>query len=497
MSDIDILAQRYAADFTIPIGLAQIIARRFPKYDEARDFLSPSTSKLYPPNTMPDIEEASKEIYNAIQRDFPILIYCHDDPDGYTSATLIYKTICDLRKGGSPEIFIYPINREKDGYVLNPVVLDEYIKKGIKTIITVDFGISNPENFRIARDKGLHLVVCDHHETNITKFSFPAVDPKRVDSKYPFRELAGVGVAFKLSQYLFQKFLGLNAHDYYNLKKEFWAITMLGTIADRVTPISENRIFCYEGLKAINKLDLPWVRYFLKDGPIDFPRVISELVPIFISAAHLDSKLGIELLNSGGVEWVYKTINELKLVEEERKKLIENFTSEAISMSKVFEGVVFSVFTKTTNGLKLHHLGGIASRLRDHFGKTAVVLLLQNGRYFGELRSYKIDLYELLNSMKYLFIDFGGHKRAAGFSMAEGNLDKFIEEVCNFISRYSRYDSEIKTEPEATIDKTQVRILEPLMPFGDGNRAPILTDGVDLYTIDHKFNIIDLGLWQT
>uniref|UniRef100_A0A7C4XAK0 Single-stranded-DNA-specific exonuclease RecJ n=1 Tax=candidate division WOR-3 bacterium TaxID=2052148 RepID=A0A7C4XAK0_UNCW3 len=497
MNEIDPLALKYAAEFSIPPALAQIIARRFPVYEEARSFLYPSLQKLYPPNTLPDIELAAAEITESISKNLPILIYCHDDPDGYTAAAIMYKTLCDLRRENKPEIFIYAINREKDGYVLNSAVLDEYVKKGVKTLITVDFGISNPENFLIAQNKGLKMVICDHHETGFIDFPIPAVDPKRKGSKYPFRELAGVGVTFKLCQYILQKSFKLSDQDFYNIKKEFLAITMLGTIADRVPPLNENRIFCYEGLKAINGLKLPWTEYFLKDGSINFARVHSEIIPVFVSAAYLDSNLGVELLVKKDYDITYRTIDELKLIEEERRNLIEKITREAIDLSKVYEGFVVAIFPEDTSKIKLNHLGSIASRLRDHFGRTAIVILMNSGKCFGELRSHHIDLYEMLYSMKNLFIDFGGHKRAAGFSMSEGNLDKFIEEVNRFINRHQKRESLSNLEPEAFIDKSQINLLEPLFPFGDGNRAPILTDGVVLYTIDHKFDIIDLGIWRT
>lgn len=495
--EVDILAQRYSIDFKIPLSLAQIIARRFPTYEDARAFIYPDLHQLHSPEDIPDIKSAADTIVSALRLNKPLLIYCHDDPDGYTSAVIMYKTLCDLRKKNSPEIYIYPIVREKDGYVLNPLVLDEYIKLGVETLIAVDFGISNFENFYIAQEKSINLVVCDHHETTFEDFPFPAVDPKRKDSKYPFRELAGVGVALRLCEYLYEKFLNLSRDEFYSLKNEFLAITMVGTIADRVAPIGENRVLCWEGLKTINRLNTPWVRYYMTNGPINFVRVQFEIIPVLSSAANLDPKLGIELLLSNDYERVAKLISELAVIEEERKRIIDKFTQDGIDMAKVYERIVISIFPSTFNGLKVNHLGAIASKLRDHFQRTSVVILVKDGRCFGESRSFTVNLYEMLSSIKQLFIDFGGHKRAAGFSMEEENLDRFIEGICIFIEKNEERYAGQSLKPEAVIDKSQVKILEQLMPFGDGNRPPVLTDGVDLYTIDHKLNIIELGIWQT
>jgi len=494
----EFLAQKYAVDFDIPIELAQILSRRYPEYHKAKEFLFPDITHLHHPDTMPDIETATEEIIKTVNDGQGILIYCHDDPDGYTSAAIIYKTLLDLHRGGKEQFFIYPIIREKDGYILNLEVLRGYQAKGVRLLITADFGISNPENFRIAKDEGLKLVVCDHHETDATKFLAPAVDPKRCDSNYPFRELAGVGVCFKLSQAIYQKAFKLKPAEFYNLKKEFFAIAMVGTIADRVIMVGENRILCHHGLKIINELNNHWVR-FLKNGKdFNIARVNLEIIPILVSAANLDPSLGIKILISDNFGEVSEIIEKLKGVDENRKKEIDDLFQEAISASKTFSKLVISVLPLS----KIHYLGVVSSRLRDYFQRTAVAIGIKEGKCYGEFRSYDIDSYKLLQQMSSLFLDFGGHIKAAGFSMKEENLDKFIEKANDYAQKFitestiSQGLNGIK-KPEAFLDKSQISILTPLMPFGDGNPAPVLTDGVDQYTIDNKFNIINKGIWRT
>ena len=290
-----VLAQRYALDFAIPYELANILVARFPSYSEAEEFLFPNISNLYDPWSIPDMAKAVDDIIVSVKGNESILVYCHDDIDGYTSGTIMYKTLVDLTRGQDERIFLYPVVREKDGYILNPDVLKRYQEQGVKLLITVDFGISSLENFRIVSELGLKLVVCDHHETNLSDFPGPAVDPKRPDSRYPFRELAGVGVSFKLAQCLYQRVLSLSSREFYSLRRDFFPLLMLGTISDRVILLGENRIFSVHGLAVLNKLDEPWIKYFRKDKDVKTSMITREIIPTIGSAAYVDPKLGVEV----------------------------------------------------------------------------------------------------------------------------------------------------------------------------------------------------------
>ncbi len=488
-----ILAQKYASDFSIPLELAQIVAKWLPEYNEARVFLFPDVKYFHNPETIPDIELATDEIIKSLNKKESILIYCHDDPDGYTSAAIMYKTLNDLRRTDNESIFVYSVIREKDGYILNPDVLRDYKQKGVKLVVTVDFGISSGENFRIAKDEGLKLVVCDHHEIKSTNFSVPAVDPKRPDSKYPFRELAGVGVSFKLAQSLYQKAFNLNPDEFYNLKKDFFPLTMLGTISDRVILREENRIFCAHGLKIFNRIDEPWIRYFRKGGEISITQIAGEIIPIISSAAYIKPKYGIDVLVSNDINYVTKTMEKLKGGIAIRRRGIELLFKETLSAASIFPGVVVSIIPFSGQ----RYLGSVSARLRDYYQRTSTVIGIRNGKCFGELRSNDINLYEMLHHFRQFFLDFGGHRKAAGFTMLRQNLDKFMDEVVKYISdcKESLLNEYHTSEdvPVFFLNKSNINILAPLAPFGEGNLAPVLTDGVSVYTIDNKFNIIEKG----
>ncbi len=492
LTNIDrVLAQKYASDFSIPIELAQIVAKRFPKYSEARVFLFPEVKYFYNPETIPDIELATDEILKSLNKREGILIYCHDDPDGYTSAAIMYKTLNDLRRADNESIFVYPVIREKDGYILNPDVLRDYKQKGVNLIVTVDFGISSGENFRIAKDQGLKLVVCDHHEIKSTNFSVPAVDPKRPDSKYPFRELAGVGVSFKLAQSLYQKAFNLNPDEFYNLKKEFFPLVLVGTISDRVVLREENRIFCYHGIQIFNRIDTPWIRYFRKGGEIGITRITGEIIPTISSAAYIKPKYGVDILLSQDENYVFDTIAKLKGIITKRRQGAELLFKETLSAANIFPKLVVSIIPYSGE----RYLGAVSARLRDYYKRTSTVIGIKNGKCYGELRSNDIDLYEMLHSFRQFFLDFGGHRKAAGFTMLQQNLDRFVDGVQIYISdceeAISNEQSVSNNLPVAFLDKSNVNILKPLTPFGEGNPPPVLTDGVSVYTIDNRFNIID------
>ncbi len=485
--------QKYARDFSIPTGLAKILANRFPEYITARKFLFPDLKDLHPPELLPDIDWATEVILDTIKEQSGILIYCHDDLDGYTSAAIMFKTLFDLKWRTSKPIYVYAINREKDGYIINPEVLKKFQDNGVALILTVDFGISNIKNFSIPEKMGLKIVICDHHETDINKFSAPAVDPKRPNSNYPFRELAGVGVAFKLSQALYKYSLGIEAGEFYELKKEFLSLAMIGTIADRVANNDENRIISYYGLKFLDQLNTPWIEYFKQKEKFNLRTITREFIPIISSSAYVQANLGVEIFIDNDKSKVNKIISQLEKVNQKRKKETERIFNDVLKTAKVYEKFVLVILTIKFG---YHYIGVVASRLRDYFKKTSIIIGEKDKYYIGELRSYDINLFDLLSRMKHLFLDFGGHKKAAGFSMPRKNIDQFIEELQKGIDELSRNNAiqDSRTpRPEAFIKKSDIQILEPLMPFGETNPAPILTDGVSLYTIDNKFRIIEMG----
>jgi len=486
------LIEKYASDFSIPREVAEIIARRFPEYGEAKKYLFPDILQLHDPGLLPDIERAAEEIITVAKAGDGILIYTHDDVDGYTAAAVMYKALDDITKG-SGAVHVYPIIREKDGYILNPRVLSFYREKGVRLLLTVDFGISNEENFRIAEQEGLKAVICDHHETKLTDFPIAAVNPKRRDSRYPFRDLAGVGVAFKLAQFIYQKFFDISAKEFYSLKRSFYPIVCIGTFADRVALCDENRVFCISGLNLIENIDDAWVTCLRESGEIEMHRVIKDVLPTIGSAAYNDPRLGVDFFIEKDLNRVRGIYATLKDTDQKRRQEIDNLFSEVISSAEVTSRLVLSLVPLS----KQHYLGSVAARLRDYFKRNCLIVGFKDDKCIGELRSCDFDLYKLLYRKRDFFLDFGGHKKAAGFSMEKRYLEIFLKEFKEYVEHQvpDILDGCGSTEPtpEAFLRRSDVAMLKTLMPFGEGNPAPVLTDGVSTFTVDNSLNLVDIS----
>jgi single-stranded-DNA-specific exonuclease len=265
---------------------------------------------------------------------------------------------------------------------------------------------------------------------------------------------------------------------------------MIGTIADRVMLLGENRIFCAQGLKLFSHVDEPWVRYFcpVKEGGMDIPRITGEVIPTIASASYRDPAMGIGLLTSQSVMYINETIAQLKGVTAERRMGIDALFSEARSAVKVLPSIVVSI-VPATNQL---YLGSVAARLRDSYGRTALLIGMKNGKGHGELRSHDVNLYDMLYRFKDFFIDFGGHHRAAGFTMVQDKLDSVVDGIIAYCEETTAPRKKEKSDemPDVLLKREDIRILMPLAPFGEGNPAPLLTDGSMVYTVNNKFEIM-------
>jgi len=485
-----VLIEKYTNDFSIPRELAEIVARRYPEYSVAQKYLFPSVEQLNDPSSLPDIKIAVDEIIETVKRGDGILIYTHDDVDGYTSAAVVYKSLVDITRN-SDTVHVYPIVRERDGYILNPQVLRTYRNKGVRLLLTVDFGISNKDNFLVAEREGLKAVICDHHETTLDNFPNPAVNPKRPDSEYPFRELAGVGVAFKLAQVLYQEFFGMSAKEYYSLKRNFFPIVCIGTFSDRVPLREENRVFCIRGMELMHEIEEAWAICLRQSGDVDINRLHKELLPTLGSAAYVNPSLGVDFFIHENMDRVIEYYNKLRETDQRRRQRIDSLFSEVVSSAEVASELVLSVIPLS----KLHYLGSVAARLRDYYKRNSIIIGVKDNKCIGELRSCDLDLYTMLYEMRDFFLDFGGHKKAAGFSMDRKNLEPFLDGLRGYLKKRNTNNQNAcnlsDPEPETILRRADIGMLGRLVPFGEGNPAPLLTDGVSKYTIDNMLNIIE------
>ncbi len=492
----------WADKFSIPEHIAIIIANRLQHESEVADFLQPSLNQLFSPDLLPDIEILLTEVEKAIKEHALVLLYGHDDVDGFTSVLVLYEVLTDL---GARVVYHIP-HRIREGYFFNTELFEKYREDGVKLVLTADFGSCNARNFEVARAAGMRLVVTDHHEIVRSDLPGPTINPKRLDSRYPFRELAGVGVAYKVAQFLAQRMLNVSFEDFYSIKREMLGPLLLGTIADRVPLVSENRVYCHFGLEALRKSPRTVVRKLvarIPEGQFSFGSVLEEILPL-ISSAREDLGVRTFLINDDAE--ADQLINHLRHQNEQWQSRMRTVYDEVFASARVYDRIVISQLMHGPIGC----LGSCATRLRDSFGRPALVIGFADNSpgtenlgaplCVGELRGNEgSDLIAMLKSVGDILIDFGGHRKAAGFSMHRSSYDEFIEKARAFAEeKFSPADpagnghhKELAVDlawPISRIDDS----FRVLLPFGEGNPAPILADESGLvYSLDEDLTPID------
>ncbi len=495
-------AKDWAAKFSLPVHIARLLSARLKDDKEVRSYIEPSLNQLNSPSLLPDIEPLIAQIEATIKKKEPILIYGHDDVDGFSSVAVLYDVLTDL----GARIFYHIPNRIRDGYFFNPELLEKFKSEGVNLILTADFGSSNPKNFEIAETAGMKLLVTDHHEIIHQPIHGPTVNPKRPDSRYPFRELAGVGVAYKVAQAIACRLLDITSEEFSSIKFDILGPVMLGTIADRVPLIDENRIFSKFGLDALKKTTRPVIRKLVNRLPeekFNYATIFSDILP-FISSGRENQGVAIFLIKDEvGAEEMVKA---LRRQNELWQSQVRNAYNEAFSAAHIYDHIVISLLV---NG-PIHCLGSCATRLRDNFNRPAIVMGFTTNHQqaddeqekpicVGELRGNDgSDLIALLKYVQDTLIDFGGHRKAAGFSMYRTCLDEFTEQAKiyaeeHFVSSGAANNKNFNLVVDMIwpMDKID-SAFKIFLPFGEGNPPPILYDesGI-LYTFDENLNPID------
>ncbi len=495
-------AKKWSEKYSLPDHIAILLASRIKDESSLINFLNPSLNQLHSPILLPDIDTLVNLLVDVIKQRESILIYGHDDIDGFSAVSIMYEVLTDL----GARVYYHIPNRIREGYFLNPDLLKDYREKGVTTILTVDFGSSNIKNFEIAKSAGLNLIITDHHEIIDSRLPGPTINPKRVDSQYPFRELAGVGVAYKVAQALAHRLLKISMEDFYNIKFEIIALVMIGSIADRAPLIDENRTFCRFGLEALKKTQRTVLKRLFNDSSlerINYQTILNELLPFIASARE---NQGVEVFLIRDELRAAEMVQKLRLQNEMWLTQLRNVYDEVFAAARVDSQIVIS---QMING-PINYLGPCATRLRDTFKRTALVIGYpspedglkhsESSICFGELRGTDgSDLIALLKNAQDILIDFGGHRKAAGFTMHSFFFDDFVERARSFAEEnfvlpekpMGTGDEEMIVDLIWDIDKLD-RSFEILLPFGEGNPAPILYDqsGI-LYTLDEDLNPID------
>ncbi len=486
------LVERLAEELGISPKLTNLLAQRgISSFEEAKAFFRPSLDALHDPFLMKDMDKAVDRILQAIDTNENIMIYGDYDVDGTTAVSLVYSFLKNIHK----KIEFYIPDRYLEGYGISGKGIDTAYEHGVKLIIALDCGIKAIDKVKYAAEKGIDFIIGDHHRPgNSIPEAVAVLDPKRNDCSYPFKELSGAGVGFKLIQAMARK---LKISD----KKTFESLDLLAIsiAADIVPIIGENRIMTYFGLKQINNAPRPGIYSILKSSGFErvaengknklvFEREITVSDLVFVVGPRInaagrikDATDSVRLMISNHDEYAEKLGGEINILNTTRRDLDTSITQEAIDMINASE----ELKNKKTTVLfkKEWHkgvIGIVASRLIEQFYKPTIVLTLADGLITGSARSVKdFDIYDAIDSCSHLLAHFGGHTYAAGLAMKPENLDKFLKEFEAYAEKHLTKEMllpEIEIDEDlflSDINSRFYRILKQFAPFGPGNMTPL------------------------
>ena len=442
---------------------------------EITKFLNPKRSDFYDPFGMPDMEKAAERILKAIKDKEQIIIYGDYDVDGITSVTVL-KSFLEER---GIQVNVYIPNRLNEGYGLNKTAVEEIVKQGNKLMITVDCGITAVDEVEYAKTFGIETIVTDHHEPaeELPK-AIAVVDAKRKDNKYECRNLAGVGVVFKLIQALSIK-LGLDQKEYL----KYLDIVCVGTISDIVPLTDENRVIVKLGLKLVEQTKNLGLKEILQS--CGYSKINSTTISFGVAPrinacgrmGHQEEALNLLLSKDGNeVKELTQKINEYNKTRQEIEKNIYNEAVEQIEK----EGLD-TQNTIVVSGKGWHHgvIGIVSSKITELYFKPSILLCEEDGECKGSGRSIPgFDLHEALMECNDTIDKFGGHAMAVGINIKKEKVEEFKEEFekiakekeVDKIIPILNLDAEIKLDD---VNKEMVDSLKELEPFGEDNKMPI------------------------
>jgi len=462
------------------LNVSDIIAELLVKRDiytfsEAKTFFRPQLEDLIDPFLMKGMCDAANKIKKALIDSQKIMIYGDYDVDGTTSVALLYSYLTTQ----NANVIYYIPDRYNEGYGLSKLGVEKAKEEEVSLLIVIDCGIKAIEQVEIANSYEIDVIICDHHNPGKTlPKAISILNPKQSDCEYPYKELCGCGIGFKLIQAIEQeKGQGLNSI------LEYLDLVAIAICADIVPMTGENRLLASLGLKLINKNLRPGLTYFIKNKQkkINVSDLIFTIAPRINAAGRMKhGKHAVELLISKEENEISSKARIIELFNTERKLLDEKITNEALEQIETLselDNVTTVVFRPDWHkGV----IGIVASRLIEHHYRPTVVLTKSGDIYAGSVRSVKgFDVYEALLACSDFIIQFGGHKYAAGLTLDPSKYSDFKTAFEKEVSGRILPDqlvSSISYDMEITLDKLTepiYRIINQMSPFGPFNRQPL------------------------
>lgn len=468
-----------------PALCSMLVARGIETFEQAKLFFRPSLQQLHDPFLMKDMDKAVNRIITAISNNEKILIYGDYDVDGTTAVATVYSFFKEIY----PHIDYYIPHRYTEGYGISLKGIDYAAENNFSLVIALDCGIKANDKIDYANSKGIDFIICDHHlPGNELPKAVAVLDPKRNDCPYPFKELSGCGIGFKLIQAFAQQ-NGMPDEKYL----QFLDLVCVSIGADIVPIVGENRILAWHGLQKVNTNPSLGLRKLIEVAGTKKKLTITDVVFILgprINAAGRmdDAKHAVKLLIADGIDYHAEAgAFQLNTLNNERKNLDRSITAHALEMIRSDETLMKRKSTvvycpEWHKGV----IGIVASRLTETYYRPTIVLTESEGKVTGSARSVKnFDLYEAIYECRDLLIQFGGHKFAAGLTLHPENVQPLMQRFEEVVSeRITEEHLTPELEIDAAISLEDITpkfysIIQQMAPFGPDNMNPVfVTSGV-------------------
>lgn len=460
-----------------PSLIRLLVQRGIATYDDAYHFFVPDLNRLHDPFLIKDMDIAIERLNKAFRNKEKVLVYGDYDVDGTTAVSLVYNFL----KKVTSDLGYYIPDRYDEGYGISTKGIDYAEENGFSLVIALDCGIKANNEIDYANSKGIDFIICDHHTTgDALPKALAVLDSKRADDTYPYKELSGCGVGFKLMQ-AFAISNGIDQDYVYDLL-DLVAVS----IASDIVPITgENRILAHFGLQKLNNNPSIGLKSIIKIADISRPIEISDIVfkigPRINASGRIRSGMEVvELLTTKDKEFAQSHSTNINDYNETRRNIDKTTTEEAKAM-------ISEKYVTTHSSIVVYHdtwqkgiVGIVASRLTEEYYKPSIVLAKSNGLITGSARSVPgFDLYSAIDSCSDLLDSFGGHMYAAGLSLKEENLNEFKERFEKYVAENIGKDQlqpKIDIDAEITFEDITdkfINTLKRFAPFGPGNMKPI------------------------
>ncbi|MBR5809379.1 MAG: single-stranded-DNA-specific exonuclease RecJ [Clostridia bacterium] len=471
----------FSANCKVGLALGTILLNRGLKTPKAvNSYLKKSLEDIHNPFMLDGMEEAVSRILDAIEKKEKIVIYGDYDVDGITATATVYKFL----KSQGADVSYYIPDRFSEGYGINILAINKIAREGAKLMITVDCGITAVGEVEFAKTQGLDIIITDHHtcREELPK-AVSVINPKRMDNSYPFSGLAGVGVAFKLVLALAIR-LGMNTKDVF---MEYVDMVALGTIADVVPLVDENRVIADKGINSIEHTNNKGIRALMEIAGAGGKSIDANSVAFFASprlnaAGRLESAaLSVELMicdNDDRAKEIAEYLDELNAQRKDiEQKIFEEAYKKAEEMGE--DKLVYVI-----SGENWNHgvIGIVASRIAEMFYRPCILISVEDGKGKGSGRSVpEMNLFDALSDSEDLLTAFGGHSQAAGLSIQEENIEEFSKKINEFAKKNVDVANLV---PKLDIDCNLMgqnvtlqaaKMIESLAPFGEGNEIPVFS----------------------